>query len=144
MFERYPERARGVIFFGRYEASQFGSMTIEAEHLLLGLVRERNVVNRFLPAGSSPESVRAEIEKRSVRREKISTAIDMPLSNECKRILAYAAEETERLRHAHIDTEHLLLGMLREENCVAAQVLHGLGLRVDSIRGELARDPISN
>jgi len=79
-----------------------------------------------------------------VRREKISTAIDMPLSNECKRILAYAAEETERLRHAHIDTEHLLLGMLREENCVAAQVLHGLGLRVDSIRGELARDPISN
>ena len=116
MFERYTERARRVIFFARYEASQFGSTTIETEHLLLGLIREdKNLTNRFLRNHSSIESIRKEIEGRTTIREKVSTSIDLPLSNECKRILAYAAEEAERLNHRHIGTEHLLLGILREE-----------------------------
>ena len=63
----------------------------------------------------------------------------MPLSNECKRILAYANEEAERLNHRHIGTEHLLLGILREEKCVAAEILHERGLRLIAIREELAR-----
>ena len=118
MFERYTERARRVIFFARYEASQFGSTTIETEHLLLGLIREdKNLTNRFLRNHSSIESIRKEIEGRTTIREKVSTSIDLPLSNECKRILAYAAEEAERLNHRHIGTEHLLLGILREEKC---------------------------
>ena len=97
MFERYTERARRVIFFARYEASQFGSTTIETEHLLLGLIREdKNLTNRFLRNSSSIESIRKEIEGRTTIREKVSTSIDLPLSNECKRILAYAAEEAER------------------------------------------------
>ena len=62
MFERYTERARRVIFFARYEASQFGSTTIETEHLLLGLIREdKNLTNRFLRNHSSIESIRKEI-----------------------------------------------------------------------------------
>src|SRR5205814_5109407 len=59
--------------------------------------------------------------------------------NECKRVLAYAAEEAERLSHKHIGTEHLLLGLLREEKCFAAEILHERGLRLSTIREELAR-----
>src|SRR3954469_15539701 len=140
MFERYTERARRVIFFARYEASQFGSTTIETEHLLLGLIREdKNLTNRFLRNHSSIESIRKEIEGRTTIREKVSTSIDLPLSNECKRILAYAAEEAERLNHRHIGTEHLLLGILREEKCVAAEILQERGLRLNTIREELSR-----
>ena len=140
MFERYTERARRVIFFARYEASQFGSTTIETEHLLLGLIREdKNLTNRFLRSSSSIENIRKEIEGRTTIREKVSTSIDLPLSNECKRILAYANEEAERLNHRHIGTEHLLLGILREEKCVAAEILHERGLRLVAIREELAR-----
>src|SRR5881296_3705170 len=143
MFERYTERARRVIFFARYEASQFGSTTIETEHLLLGLIREdKNLTNRFLRNHSSIESIRKEIEGRTFIREKVSTSIDLPLSNECKRILAYAAEEAERLNHRYIGTEHLLLGIFREEKCVAAEILHERGLRLNAIREELARSPV--
>ena len=140
MFERYTERARRVIFFARYEAAQFGSTTIETEHFLLGLIREdKNLTNRFLQNDSPIDSIRKEIERRTTVREKVSTSIDLPLSNECKRILAYAAEEAERLNHRHIGTEHLLLGVLREEKCLAANILQERGLRLDTIREELAR-----
>jgi ATP-dependent Clp protease ATP-binding subunit ClpC len=140
MFERYTERARRVIFFARYEAVQFGITTIESEHLLLGLIREdQNLTNRFIRNHSSIESIRKEIEGRTTIREKVSTSIDLPLSNECKRILAYAAEEAERLNHRHIGTEHLLLGILCERTCVAAEILHERGLRLNFIREELAR-----
>ena len=152
MFERYTERARRVIFFARYEASQFGSTSIETEHLLVGLLREdKNLTNRFLQNQSSIDigprddvaiSIRKEIENRTTIREKVSTSIDLPLSNECKRILAYAAGEAERLNHRHIGTEHLLLGILREEKCVAAEILHERGLRLNAIREELARSVV--
>jgi ATP-dependent Clp protease ATP-binding subunit ClpC len=140
MFERYTEKARRVIFFARYEASQFGSPSIETEHLLLGLMREdKSLTNRFLRSHSSIESIRKEIEGRTLIREKVSTSIDLPLSAECKRILAFAAEESERLRHRHIGTEHLLLGILREDKCVAAEILHDRGLRLNVIREELSK-----
>jgi len=142
MFERYTERARRVIFFARYEASQFGSHAIETEHLLIGLLREdRNLVNRFL-LDEKGESIRAEIEARATLREKVPTSIDMPLSEECRRILAYATEEAVRLNHLHIGTEHLLLGILREEKCMAAEILRGHGLRLMAIREELTRSVI--
>ena len=65
--------------------------------------------------------------------------MDLPLSHECKRVLAYAAEEAERLTHKHIGTEHLLLGLLREEKWFAAEILHERGLRLSTIREELSR-----
>src|SRR5689334_16327014 len=140
MFERYTEKARRVIFFARYEASQFGSPYIETEHLLLGLLREdKALTNRFLRSHASVESIRKQIEGHTTIREKVSTSVDLPLSNECKRVLAYAAEEAERLSHRHIVTEHLLLGLSREEKCFAAEILHERGLRLSTIREELAR-----
>ena len=135
MFERYTEKARRVIFFARYEASQFGSPFIETEHLLLGLLREDPTIQRrFLRASDSLEKIRRNIEANLVFREKISTSVDLPLSNESKRVLAYSAEEAERLGHKHIGTEHLLLGLLREEKCFAALLLHDCGLRIDIAR----------
>src|ERR1039458_2638700 len=140
MFERYTEKARRVIFFARYEASQFGSPNIESEHLLLGLLREdKALTNRFLRAHAVVESIRKQIEAHTTVREKVSTSVDLPLSNESTRVLAYAAEEAERLGHKHIGTEHLLLGLLREEECFAAAILKERGLKLESIREELAR-----
>ena len=140
MFERYTEKARRVIFFARYEASQFGSPYIETEHLLLGLLREdKALTNRFLRSHASVELIRRQIEGHTTVREKVSTSVDLPLSNEGKRVLAYAADEAQRLAHKHIGTEHLLLGLLREEKCFAAEILHERGLRLSTIREELAR-----
>src|SRR6516165_7939073 len=139
MFERYTEKARRVIFFARYEASQFGSPYIETEHLLLGLLREdKALTNRFLRSHASVESIRKQIEGHTAIPEKVSTSVDLPLSNECKRVLANAAEEADGLSHKHIGTEHLLLGLLREEKCFAAEILHERGLRLSNLREELA------
>jgi ATP-dependent Clp protease ATP-binding subunit ClpC len=142
MFERYTEKARRVIFFARYEASQFGCPYIETEHLLLGLLREdKALANRFLHSHASVESIRKQIEGHIVTREKVSTSVDLPLNNESKRVLAYAGQEAERLTDQHIGTEHLLLGLLREEKCFAAQILVERGLRLSQIQEELGRKP---
>jgi ATP-dependent Clp protease ATP-binding subunit ClpC len=141
MFERYTEKARRVIFFARYEASQFGAHAIEPEHLLLGLMREdKTLTGRFFPrAQLSIESIRKEIEGRTLLREKISTSVELPLAPETKRVLAFAHEESDRLQHRHIGTEHLLLGLLREERSMAAEILYERGLRLNAVRDEIAR-----
>ena len=140
MFERYTEKARRVIFFARYEASQFGSPYIESEHLLLGIVREdKALTNRFLR--SEVASIRKQVETQTTIRESTSTSVDLPLSNESKRALAYAAEEAVRHAHKHIGPEHLLLGLLREEQCFAAQILLERGLQLSKVREALALRP---
>src|SRR2546426_2711724 len=141
MFERYTEKARRVIFFARYEASQFGAPAIEPEHLLLGLMREdKTLAGRFFPrAQITIESIRREIEGRTLLRERIPTSVEMPLAPETKRVLHYSHEESDRLQHRHIGTEHLLLGLLREERSMAAQILFERGLRLAAVRDEIAR-----
>ena len=137
MFERYTERARRVIFFARAEASQFGSPYIETEHLLLGLLREdKALADRFLRS-HTVESIRKQIEERTTIRGNVSTSVDLPLSHECMRVLAYGAEEAKLLNHKHIGTEHVLLGLLREEKCLAAEILYARGLRLSTIRKQL-------
>jgi Clp amino terminal domain, pathogenicity island component/NTF2 fold immunity protein len=143
MFERYTESARRVIFFARYEVSQSGGATIESEHLLLGLLREGGaVVSRFVRDATLAD-LRDEITGRMTVKEKVATSVDLPLSDECKRIIAYAAEEAERLNSDHIGPEHLLLGMLREEKSTAGQVLYRRGLKLNVVREELARAPMT-
>src|SRR5918993_642271 len=141
MFERYTGKARRVIFFARYEASQFGAPAIEPEHLLIGLMREdKTLTSRFLArAQASLEAIRKEIEGRAPLREKISTSVELPLAPETKRVLAFAHEESDRLQHRHIGTEHLLLGLLREERSMAAEILYERGLRLNAVRDEIAR-----
>ena len=140
MFERYTEKARRVIFFARYEASQYGSPYIETEHILLGVLREdKALAHRFLKSPDSGEIIRRQIDAHTTTREKVSTSVDLPLTNECKRVLAYAAEEAGRLSHQHIGAGHLLLGLLREEKCFAAEILYGRGLTLSTAREELVR-----
>jgi ATP-dependent Clp protease ATP-binding subunit ClpC len=144
MFERYTEKARRVIFFARHEASHFGASAIEAEHILLGLMREdKDLTNRFFQSSqASIESIRKEVEGRSIVHEKSSSSVDLPLSPEAKRVLAYTAEESERLKDRHIGTEHLLLGLLREVDSIAANILQEKGLDINIIRDELKKNPI--
>ena len=141
MFERYTERARRVLFFARYEASQLGSISIETEHLLLGLIREgKGLTSRiFARSHLSLEGIRKDIEGRTLVREKVSTAVEIPFSAETKRVLQYAAEEADRLLHNYIGTEHLLLGMLREERSVAATILTEKGMRLNTVREDIVQ-----
>ena len=141
MFERYTEAARRALFFARYEASRLGSISIEAEHLLLGLMREpKGVTGRVFAQANIPrEGIRKEIESRTTFREKIATSIEIPFSDETKRILHRAAAEADRLLHTDINTEHLLLGILSEERTVAASILAKKGMRLDAVREDVVK-----
>jgi len=143
MFERYTEGARRTIFFARYEASQIGSAYIETEHLLLGLLREDGALFRRLLPDAEYESIQKEVITRSRLDggRKLAPSTDLPLSNESKRVLAFGAEEAERLVHAHIGNEHLLLGLLREEKQPAAKLLQDRGARLAKLRLEISKLP---
>jgi ATP-dependent Clp protease ATP-binding subunit ClpC len=136
MFERYTENARRALFFARYEASQLGDLEIKVEHLLLGLVRPAAGVAARILAGSgiSVQDIRREVERRSAFAEKVSTSVEIPFNGETKRALQFAADEADGLRHAHIGTEHLLLGILREGESAAAAILIARGLRLEEAR----------
>ena len=138
MFERYDEHARRAIFFARYTASQSGSPTIETEHLLLGLVREASPLFVRLAPSISLEELRERI-PRKVVVENPAARIHMALSRECKRILGYSAEEANDLDHRYIGAEHLLLGVLRENTCLAARLLSEVGIQFEQLRQDLAR-----
>jgi hypothetical protein len=140
MFERYTEKARRVIFFARYEASQFGSPYIESEHLLLGMLREdKGIAKRLSRPPITIESIRRRIAEQAPQREKISTSVDMPLSAACKRVLTYAAEEADRLGDKYIGTNHLLLGLIKEKDGLAAKVLSEVVIDASAFRDEIGR-----
>jgi len=142
VFERYTEGARRAIFFARYEASQYGSPYIETEHLLLGTLREdKRLARSVLRQAGAAESIRKEIEAQVIRGKRISTSVEMPLSAESKRVLQYAANSAEKLGHRHVDTVHLLLGILREENCTAARILRGYCVESDIIEQRVQHRP---
>lgn len=134
MFERYKERARRVIFWARYMASEGGSPEIETEHLLLGLLREdQSLARRFLGSPWALDAVWRQVEQSKLVREKPLGPVDLPLSNVSKRVLAFATEEAHQQSSKHIGT--------REEKCLAAEILHEHGVRLASTREELARMP---
>jgi ATP-dependent Clp protease ATP-binding subunit ClpC len=139
MFERYTEKARRIIFFARYEASEFGSPYIEPEHLFLGLFRE---AREILVGLGVPENLDRElrIEMKPVG-EKISTSVDLPLSNSGKRVLAYGAEESENLQHKYIAPEHFLIALLQEDTRVQA-ILHKAGISLEPLREGIAKQGI--
>jgi uncharacterized protein (TIGR03435 family) len=139
VFERFTEQARRVLFFARYEASQIGSTDIDTEHLLLGLLREsEGLTNRlFADAGIALDDIRADVLHRVDVRAKISTSVEIPFSAAAKRVLLHTEQEAGGLQHDYIGTEHLLLALLAEQGCVAADVLTSRGLRVNSVRDRI-------
>jgi hypothetical protein len=142
MFERYTEKARRVIFFARYEASSFGTPYIDTEHLLLGLLREDKGLIRQVPLNVDYESARREMLKRlGSQVKKIPTTVDLPLSEDAKSVLKCAKEEADRLTAKRIDTEHLLLGLLRDPRFPSAKFLAHLGVNLESLRTKLEALP---
>ncbi len=142
MFERYTERARRVIFFARYEALQYGSQNIAPEHILLGLMREDKTISaRFFPYrhNLTVDVVRREVEERIVLRERIPQSAELHLAPETKKILFFANDESRSLKNRHIGPEHLLLGLVRQENSIAAEILFSYGLRIQDVRDEVSR-----
>ncbi len=138
MFEKYNEKARRALFFARYEASKLGSKVIESEHLLLGILREgediiKEIFGRF---NVKPEDVRREIEGDRIFVERISSTAELPLSEESKKILAYASHEAESMMHPYVGTEHLLIGLLRVDGCVAGRLLTARGFNLYGVREE--------
>jgi ATP-dependent Clp protease ATP-binding subunit ClpC len=143
MFERYTESARRVIFWARYIASQIGSQEIQTEHLLLGLLRQdTRLASRFLGSPFAMDAVWRQIVRSQVAGEKpLGPEDPLPLSHAGQRVLAFAVEEADQLSNRRIGTVHLLLGLLREETCFAAEILQGRGVLFASTREELARTP---
>ena len=137
MFERYSERSRRIIFFARYEALQYGSSVIAPEHILLGLLREdKTVTTRYLSRTGvvGAEKIRAELEDRIVVRDRIPQSAELHLSPETKRVLFYANEESRAAKNRFVLPEHILMGLLREERTIAAEVLFQFGLRTQDVR----------
>jgi len=123
MFERYTQPSRHVIFLARDEAANYGSRHIESEHLLLGVITADNAIAERLAKDNMTElQIRAEIEKRTNRGEPLQT-VEIPLSRECAKILRLAAKSADQLGHEMVEPEHLLLAILRVEDCLAAQIL---------------------
>ncbi len=136
MFNRFTLRALQVLFYARSEVSQLGASAVEPEHILLGVLDEgKGLGSRILAGtGSTLDDFRSDIVRRLISREKVSESDEIPFSASCERVLQYAAEEADRLLHNYIGTEHLLLGLLREERSAAAEVLAARGLRIEAVR----------
>jgi ATP-dependent Clp protease ATP-binding subunit ClpC len=135
MWQRFTERARRVVFFARDEAERLGENSVGTEHLLLGLVRESDgVAARILDRlGVSRESIRLAVDQH-VPHGQEAPGQDYMLTPQAKRMIDLAYEEARRLDNDYIGTEHLLLGLLREEEGLSAKILTGLGADLECIR----------
>src|SRR3989338_8634007 len=139
MFNRFTERARKVIILAKEEARRFNHDYIGTEHILLGLIREGEGVAAAVlqKIGVSLENIRLEIEKLVQPGPTTQIIGDIPFTPRAKKALELAAEEARSLGHNYIGTEHILLGLIREGESVASQVLLNLGLDLDRVRNEV-------
>ena len=139
MFNRFTERARKVIILAKEEARRFNHDYIGTEHMLLGLIREGEGVAAAVlqKLGVSLENIRLEIEKLVQPGPTTQIIGDIPFTPRAKKTLELAAEEARSLGHNYIGTEHLLLGLIREGEGVASQVLLNLGLDLNTVRNEV-------
>jgi ATP-dependent Clp protease ATP-binding subunit ClpC len=140
MFEQYTERAKRVLAFGKYEASQMGSDAMQTEHLLLGLIRgeEDIILKLFSKWNIDPVETRAEVEMMSTYQRRKSAQLEIAISREVQCVLAFAVEEAKALKHEYVGTEHMFLGLLREENAMAGRILAQKGVRVAGVRADVA------
>jgi len=139
MFNRFTERARKVIILAKEEARRFNHDYIGTEHILLGLIREGEGVAAAVlqKMGVSLENIRLEVEKLVQPGPTTQIIGDIPFTPRAKKALELAAEEARSLGHNYIGTEHILLGLIREGEGVASQVLLNLGLDLNTVRNEV-------
>jgi ATP-dependent Clp protease ATP-binding subunit ClpC len=143
MFERYTESARRALFFARYETGQRGRLSIESEHLLLGVLREDNgPVSRLLAKLQvPPPTLLREVDGRTRCRESVPPSAEIPFSEETKHCLNFAMQEADRFQHNHIGPEHLFLGLLRADGSLAASILTDQGVTLEKARDEIGSEP---
>src|SRR5271154_5400926 len=139
MFERFTDRARKVMALANQEAQRFNHEYIGTEHILLGLVKEGSGVgaNVLKNLDVDLRKVRLEVEKLVKSGPDMVTMGKLPQTPRAKKVIEYATEEARNLNHNYVGTEHLLLGLLREQEGVAAQVLMNLNLKLEEVREEV-------
>ena len=139
MFERFTERARRIIMLAQEEAKRLNHSAVGTEHMLLGVVREgEGLASKVLESlNISPERVRAEIESAIGRGER-PLHEELTFTPRAKKVLEFAVDEARRLGHNYIGTEHLLLGLIREGEGVAARVLEAMGADLERVRSQIA------
>jgi len=139
MFERFTDRARKVMALANQEAQRFNHEYIGTEHILLGLVKEGSGVgaNVLKNLDVDLRKVRLEVEKLVKSGPEMVTMGKLPQTPRAKKVIEFAIEEARSLNHNYVGTEHLLLGLLREHDGVAAQVLMNLGLKLEEVREEV-------
>lgn len=139
MFDKFTDRARKIIALAQKEAERFRHDYIGTEHLLLGLVKEGSgvAVTALNNLSVDVEKVRREVEKLVVIADKPAPSGPLPFTPQAKRVLELASEEARGLGHPYIGTEHILLGLLSEQDSVAAQVLINLDLKLEDVRSEI-------
>lgn len=138
MFERFTERARKVVFLAQQEAARLGHNVVGTEHLLLGLVAEgEGVAAKALEIlGLNLQAIRKEIEK-IIGTGEANPFGEIPFTPRAKRVLELAVEEGRQMGHNYVGTEHILLGLIREGEGVAAQVLRNLGAELEAVRKQV-------
>ncbi len=139
MFERFTDRARKVMALANQEAQRFNHEYIGTEHILLGLVKDGSGVGATVLKTRDVDlrKVRLEVEKLVKSGPDMVTMGKLPQTPRAKKVIEYAIEEARNLNHNYVGTEHLLLGLLREHDGVAAQVLMNLGLKLEEVREEV-------
>ncbi len=139
MYERFTDRARKVMQLANQEAQRFNHEYIGTEHILLGLVKEGSGVaaNVLKNLSVNLRSIRLEVEKLVQSGPEMVTMGKLPQTPRAKKVIEYAMEEARNLNHNYVGTEHILLGLLREHEGVAAQVLMNLGLKLEDVREEV-------
>jgi ATP-dependent Clp protease ATP-binding subunit ClpA len=132
MFERYTDSARHAIFLARQEASARGAPSIEPECLLLGLLRaDDSIVRNLLPPQINVDTLRSEFPETAV--VSAVSSVDLPLSQESKRVLAHGMHESERIGDRYIGCEHLLLGLMSEDTFQSARLLKTHGVNREQV-----------
>ncbi len=139
MSNRFTERAQRVILIAQEEAKRLNHDYVGTEHILLGLIAlgEGVAAQVLANLGVDLRRVRAEIEKIVGTGDNVMLLGEIPFTPRAKKVLELAVEEAQNMGHSHVGTEHLLLGLIREEEGVAAQVLENLGVRLDIVREEV-------
>ena len=139
MFDKFTDRARKIIALAQKEAERFRHDYIGTEHLLLGLVKEGSgvAVTALNNLSVDVEKVRKEVEKLAIIADKTTPGGPLPFTPQAKKVLELAAEEARALGHPYIGTEHILLGLLSEQDSVAAQVLINLDIKLEDVRNEI-------
>ena len=139
MYERFTDRARKVMQLANQEAQRFNHEYIGTEHVLLGLIKEGSGVaaNVLKNLDVDLRKIRLEVEKLVQSGPDMVTMGKLPQTPRAKKVIEYSMEEARNLNHNYVGTEHILLGLLREQEGVAAQVLMNLGLRLEDVREEV-------